>query len=49
MRDFDSYVTAETSVVGAIYLAHTARADLLKDFVRAEFVTWRERHLLDLR
>jgi hypothetical protein len=37
----------EAPVAGLPYFTHTARSDQREDFVRAEFVAWMERHLLD--
>ena len=38
--NFDRHVAIQARVVGAIHLAHAARADGRKDFVGAEFVAW---------
>ena len=37
----------EARVAGLVHLAHAARADGRKDFVRAEFFAGRERHVRD--
>ena len=35
-QDLDRHVAIELRIAGAIHLAHSARADGLRDFVRAE-------------
>ena len=42
--DLDGDVPSDAGIARAIDLAHAAGADLRDDFVRAEFVTSRERH-----
>src|ERR1039458_8931325 len=44
-QHLDGYLPAEFGVLGAVHLAHTAGADGGEDFVRAEFVAGRERHV----
>ena len=45
--EFDRDVPVQTRVPGAIHLSHAARAEERKDFVRAEFITGRKRHMAD--
>jgi hypothetical protein len=37
-------VAMQATVTSAIHFAHTALADLRKDFIRAKFFAWGERH-----
>ena len=46
-RNFDGDIAAKARVVGAIHLAHPARADGREDLVRAEFVAGGKRHRRD--
>src|ERR1700681_2736335 len=44
-QHFNGDVAIQPRVAGAIYLAHAAFADGRKDFIRAEFVAHRKRHM----
>ena len=44
-QDLQGDVASEASVAGAVYFTHAARAEGRDDFVGAEFVAGRERHL----
>src|SRR5580692_3394825 len=48
-RDFDGHNAAEARVVGFPYFAHSAGAYGGEDFVRAEFVARRKRHMYPLK
>ena len=43
--EFDRDVAIQTRVAGAIHLSHSARTKERKDFVRAEFISGRKRHM----
>ena len=47
VRDFDRYITIQPGIMGTINLTHPAFTDRRKNLVRAEFVTYGERHVLD--
>ena len=46
-RDFDRDIAIQPRIARSIHLAHSARADGRKDFVRTEFVAYRQRHKSD--
>jgi hypothetical protein len=48
LGNLDGDDAVETSVAGLLHLAHAALADRGKDFVRAEVVADRQRHVSDL-
>jgi len=43
--DFDRDVAPQPRIAGAIHLTHASRADQRENFVGAEFVAGRKRHL----
>src|SRR5579864_2462415 len=45
--DFDGHVTIQPWITRAIHIAHATCANRSKDFIWAEFVACRERHVLD--
>ena len=46
-QNFDGYFTIEFGIAGAIHFAHPIGTNRRKDFIRAEFVAYRERHVGD--
>ena len=46
-QNLNCYVAMQPRVPGTVHLSHPALADGRKDFVRAELVACRERHLSD--
>jgi hypothetical protein len=46
-RNLNRNFASQSRIASAVYLTHPTFADCLKDFVRAEFVTYRKRHVLD--
>jgi hypothetical protein len=49
LRRLYRHDAVEPRISSLPYLAHAARADVRKYFVRAEFVAYRQPHLFDLR
>ena len=43
--DFDRNVAIQSRISGPIHLTHASSTDGRKDFVRAEFVAYRKRHV----
>jgi eukaryotic-like serine/threonine-protein kinase len=48
LQDFDRHVAIQSRVSGPIHLSHPALAYQSEDFIRAEFIAGRERHLIEL-
>src|SRR6266446_5764965 len=44
---FDRDITIQPGIVGTIHFAHPAFTDWRQDFIRAEFVAYRKRHMQD--
>ena len=47
LGNFDGDGAVEAGVIGLVNVTHPSRADGREDFIGAEFVAGRERHLID--